>query len=258
MSAWGWRIPLLIGCVLIPFVFVLRRRLEESPAFLQQKHRPSPREVVHSLAAHWRLIVLGMMMSTLTTVTFYLITAYTPTFGTQVLHLSASDSFLVTMIVGFSNFVLLPVFGAVSDRVGRRPQLLTVAAIALVTAYPALAWLAAAPSFGRLLLVELWFSVIFGSYNGAMVVHLAEVMPAHVRAAGFSLAFSLATGIFGGFTPAVSTYLIHVTGNPAIPGLWLSMAALLGLVATFLLNEERTPVVDARSWALGVGPEVGG
>ena len=250
MSAWGWRIPLLIGCVLIPFVFVLRRRLEESPAFLQQKQRPSPREVVRSLATHWQLIVLGMMMSTLTTVTFYLITAYTPTFGTQVLHLSASDSFLVTMIVGFSNFVLLPVFGAVSDRVGRRPQLLVVAAIALVTAYPALAWLAAAPSFGRLLLVELWFSVIFGSYNGAMVVHLAEVMPAHVRAAGFSLAFSLATGIFGGFTPAVSTYLIHVTGNPAIPGLWLSMAALLGLVATFLLTEDRAPALDVRGWTL--------
>lgn len=247
MNAWGWRVPLIIGCLLIPFVFILRRGLEETPAFLQQKTRPTPREVVQSLAANWQLIGLGMMMSTLTTVTFYLITAYTPTFGTRELHLSATDSFLVTMLIGLSNFILLPVFGAVSDRVGRRPQLILVATVALFTAYPALAWLAAAPSFTRLLLVELWFSLIFGSYNGAMVVHLAEVMPPHVRAAGFSLAFSLATGIFGGFTPAVSTYLIHVTGSPASPGLWLSMAALLGLVATLLLTPERAPnrVVDA-------------
>ena len=64
----------------------------------------------------------------------------------------------------------------------------------------ALYWLTAEPSFLRLLLVELWFSVIFGGYNGAMVVFLTEIMPVHVRTAGFSLAYSLATGIFGGFT----------------------------------------------------------
>lgn len=241
MNDWGWRVPLIVGCVLIPFVFVLRRNLEESPAFLQQRTRPTPREVVQSLLVNWRLVILGMMMSTLTTVTFYLITAYTPTFGTRELHLSASDAFLVTMLVGFSNFLLLPTFGALSDRIGRRPQLIAVAAIALVTAYPALAWLAAAPSFTRLLFVELWFSLIFGSYNGAMVVHLAEVMPPHVRAAGFSLAFSLATGLFGGFTPAVSTYLIHVTGSPASPGVWLSMAAVFALIATLRLTPERAP-----------------
>jgi MFS family permease len=150
------------------------------------------------------------------------------------------------MIVGLSNFVFLPIFGALSDRIGRRPQLLTVSAVALLTAYPALWWLAMEPSFARLLAVELWFSLIFASYNGAMVVHLAEVMPAHVRASGFSLAFSLATGIFGGFTPAVSTYLIHVTGSPASPGLWLSLAAILAFTAAWLLGAERT----ARSRAL--------
>ncbi|MEI6667538.1 MAG: MFS transporter [Acidobacteriota bacterium] len=236
MQEWGWRLPLLLGCALIPFVFVLRRSLTETPDFLRRVHKPTPREVVRALARNWRLVGLGMMLSILTTVTFYLITAYTPTFGTLVLHLNSTDAFLVTMCVGLSNFALLPVFGAVSDRVGRRPQLIIVATVALLTAYPVLAWLVAAPSFSRLLLVELWFSLIFASYNGAMVVHLAEVMPAHVRAAGFSLAFSLATGIFGGFTPAVSTYLIHVTGNRAIPGVWLSLAAALGLIAAIWLD----------------------
>src|SRR5206468_3795213 len=124
------------------------------------------------------------------------------------------------------------------DRVGRRTQLTVSATAALLTAYPALAWLVADPSFSHLLLVELWFSVIFASYNGAMVVHLTEVMPAHVRTAGFSLAFSLATGLFGGFTPAVCTYLIQVTGNRAIPGMWLSMAATLGIVAARLLGPD--------------------
>ena len=239
MFAWGWRVPLLLGCALIPFVFFLRRSLEETPDFLRQKHPPTPRQVVRALFANWRLVGLGMMLSTPTTVTFYLITAYTPTFGTSVLHLSSTDAFLVTMCIGLSNFILLPIFGAISDRVGRRSQLLVVAAAALLTAYPVLAWLVMSPSFSRLLLVELWFSLIFASYNGAMVVHLAEVMPAHVRAAGFSLAFSLAAGIFGGFTPAVSTYLIQVTGNRAIPGVWVSLAAALGLMAAARLTPDR-------------------
>jgi MFS family permease len=130
--------------------------------------------------------------------------------------------------------------GAVSDRVGRRPPLIAASVTALITAYPALFWLAMQPSFGRLLAVALWFSAIFGSYNGAMVVFLTEIMPASVRASGFSLAYSLATGVFGGFTPSVSTWLIHVTGNRAAPGLWLSFAALMGLTATLLLSPQRT------------------
>jgi hypothetical protein len=67
-----------------------------------------------------------------------------------------------------------------------------------------------------------------------MVVFLTEIMPIDVRTSGFSLAYSLATAIFGGFTPAICTYLIHATGNRAIPGLWLSLAAACGFVATLL------------------------
>jgi hypothetical protein len=88
-------------------------------------------------------------------------------------------------------------------------------------------WLVAEPSFAKLLIVELWFSFLFGIYNGAMVPFLTEIMPAEVRTAGFSPAYSLATAIFGGFTPAVCTYLIEVTGSKAAPALWLSMAAII-------------------------------
>jgi hypothetical protein len=104
----------------------------------------------------------------------------------------------------------------------------------LMTAYPAMLWLVREPSFSRLLAVELWFSFLFGSYNGAMVVFLTEIMPVSVRTSGFALAYSLATAVFGGFTPALSTYLIHITGNRAIPGLWLSVAGACGLVSALV------------------------
>jgi len=239
MLVWGWRVPLLLGCVIIPFLFWLRHSLQETDEFIARKHRPSTSEILRSLTANWRIVVVGIMMVTMTTVSFYMITAYTPTFGNSVLHLANLDSLIVTLCVGASNLFWLPVMGALSDRIGRRPLLFVFTILMLVTAYPAMVWLVGGPSFTRLLTVELWLSFIFGSYNGAMVVFLTEIMPIDVRTSGFSLAYSLATAVFGGFTPAISTYLIHLTGNRAIPGLWLSFAAACGLLAAILARPQQ-------------------
>jgi MFS family permease len=234
MDSWGWRIPFLLGCTLIPFLFVIRRTLPETEEFLARKQHPSPREILYSLVIYWRLVVLGILTVTMTTVSFYFITAYTPTFGRQVLKLAATDNLLVTMFVGFSNLLWQPISGIVSDRIGRRPILISCTVLALVTAYPALSWLVAAPSFTRLLLVELWLSLLYAWYNGTMAAWMTELMPAHVRATSFSFAYNVAVALFGGFTPAISTYLIHETGDAAIGGVWLSFAAACSLVAAIL------------------------
>ena len=234
LSLWGWRIPLLIGCLIIPLIYWLRQSLRETEAFKRKTHHPTGSETLKILLANWRLVIIGMMLSIMTTTTFYLITAYTPTYGRTALHLDIRDNLIVTLCVGLSNFIWLPIGGAISDRIGRRPLLLLIPAMAICTAYPAMLWLVDAPSFGKLLTVLLYFSIFFGMYNGAMIPFLAEFMPPQVRTAGFSLAFSLATAVFGGFTPAVSTWLIDVTGNRASPALWLSTAAALSLSAVLM------------------------
>jgi MFS family permease len=238
MTSWGWRVPFLIGCLIVPFLFIIRRSLKETDEFLAKKHRPSVSEIFASMLQNWGVVLGGMGMVIMTTVSFYMITAYTPTFGKEVLKLSSIDTLIVTVCIGVSNLVWLPVSGAISDRIGRRPVLLTFTILTILTSYPAVQWLVADPSFARLLMVELWLSFLYGCYNGGMVVALTEVMPVDVRTAGFSLAYSLATTI-GGFTPAIATYLIHSTGNKAAPGLWMSVAAVCGLIATLVLY--RTP-----------------
>ncbi|KXU87969.1 MFS transporter [Paraburkholderia monticola] len=238
MFAWGWRVPFLIGCLIVPFLFIIRRSLQETEEFTKRKHRPSMGEIMKSMLANYPIVLGGMGMVIMTTVSFYMITAYTPTFGKEVLKLSAIDTLVVTVCVGISNLIWLPLSGALSDRIGRRPVLLVFTILTILTAYPALQWLVAEPSFARLLAVQLWLSFLYGSYNGAMVVALTEVMPVEVRTAGFSLAYSLATTV-GGFTPAIATLLIHVTSNKAAPGLVLGVAAICGLLATLFLY--RTP-----------------
>src|SRR6266566_4237289 len=123
MTAWGWRVPLLLGCVIVPFLFRLRRSLQETDEFVARKHRPSTSEILHSLIANWMIVLIGTLMVTMTTVSFYMITAYTPTFGNSVLHLGNTESLIVTLCVGASNLFWLPVMGTLSDRVGRRPLL---------------------------------------------------------------------------------------------------------------------------------------
>ncbi len=111
-----------------------------------------------------------MMTVAVATTAFYLITVYAPTFGKTVLHLSTSDALLVTLLVGVSNFFWLPIGGALSDRIGRRPLLIAMALLALATTYPALSFL-----WCRRRLTEhaagrfLWLSFIYGLYNGAMI-----------------------------------------------------------------------------------------
>jgi MFS transporter, MHS family, citrate/tricarballylate:H+ symporter len=238
IDQWGWRIPFFIGCLIIPFLFMIRRSLQETDAFLAHKQHPSFAQILHSIADNWRLIAAGMLLVVMTTVSFYLITVYTPTFGKSVLKLSENESLLVTFFVGLSNFIWLPIMASLSDRIGRWPLMLGFSALTILSAYPALSWLVASPSFARMLTVELWLSFLYASYNGATVVALTEIMPAHVRTVGFSLAYSLATAIFGGFTPLVSTALIDASGDKAAPAYWMMLAAACGLMATLALYRQ--------------------
>src|SRR6202522_988547 len=244
-SYWGWRIPFFIGCAIVPFLYMIRRKLEETAEFAARKIHPTTAQIFATLGANWPIVLGGVAMVMMTTVSFYLITVYMPTFGRSVLKLSESDALLVTIAVAASNFVWLPLSGALSDPIGRQPVPLSVrtapnpllpafALLALLTAYPALAWLVREPTFDRMLTVELWLSFIYACYNGAMVVALTEIIPASVRTSGFSLAYSLATTL-GGSSLLISTWLIAHTGDKAAPGYWMSFAAVCGLIATLAL-----------------------
>src|SRR5262249_60725037 len=139
------------------------------------------------------------------------------------------DALLVTLLVAVTTSSWNPVAGAVSARIGRKPVLLTIATLSLLTAYPALHWLVSAPTFSKLLAVEMMFSFYFGVYSGTMLGALVEIVPAHVRTTCFSLAFALAAALFRTFTPFASTWLIDHTKDKASPAYWLMCAAALGI-----------------------------
>ncbi|MET4359023.1 nitrate/nitrite transporter NarK [Bradyrhizobium sp. RT9b] len=169
VSAWGWRIPLFLWLFNRSTIFVLHRKLEETPEFLVMKHHPTAREVFASTVASCRTVILSMMIAMLTSTTFYFVNVHTPTLGKHVLQLSSQNTLLVTLLLVATNFIWNSIGGAISDKIGRKPALLTIAGLALVTVYPALPRLVTEPSFGKMLAVEMMFSFYFGTYSGAML-----------------------------------------------------------------------------------------
>jgi MFS transporter, MHS family, citrate/tricarballylate:H+ symporter len=238
IDAWGWRIPFVIGCLIVPLIFVLRGSLAETPEFLARRVHPNASQIYAAVLANARVVLLGMMLVMLTTVSFYFITVYTPDFG-QTLHLTPSAALSITVLVAVANFCWLPIGGAASDRIGRLPVLLFAAIWMLLVVYPALAWVAAGPSFGKLLTVEMAFSLGFGVYNGAMVAALTEVVPPQVRVSCFALAYSLANALFGTSTPFVSKLLIRATGSNVAPAFWLMAAAACSIGAAAMIYKRR-------------------
>ncbi|MCH7302932.1 MFS transporter [Acinetobacter sp. NIPH 1869] len=242
VDAWAWRIPFFVGCAIIPFIFWLRKSLVETEVFASRKEHPTTRQILSTLAANWKIVLAGVCMVATTTTMFYFITVYTPTYGKEVLNLTRSESLIATIMVGLSNFILLPIGGHLSDKFGRKPLLITTTILIFISAYPLLTWLTHTISLSHMLMVLLWFSLLYSFYNGALVVSLAEMMPSSVRIAGFSVAYSFATSIFGGLTPMIATYLVQTSGNKSMPAFWLMFAAITSLIATLIIfrQQQRT------------------
>src|ERR1700681_2872624 len=136
MKDWGWRVPFLIGCAIIPIIFWLRGSLQETEIFKKSRHAQSTGEVMRILLDHWPIVALAVLLQVFNTTSFYFVGTYTAIFGSQVLHLAPAENLMVAFLVGISSFALLPIFGVLSDRIGRWPQAIITPLIMILTAYP--------------------------------------------------------------------------------------------------------------------------
>ncbi|MFL9900844.1 tricarballylate/proton symporter TcuC [Paraburkholderia fungorum] len=239
LRAWGWRIPLMLGCAVIPIMFWLRSSLAETSVFARKKKTPTVSEICTNLVAGWRTIVLGMGMAAMATVTSQTITTYAPTFISS-LKLGDSAGFAILFFGGLSVLIWLPIMATVADRVNRRTMLIAVTLLAGVSAYPMLSWLAAEPTVLKFAVVELWFSFIYASYSSVQVAALVELVPPDARTSGYAFAQAVAAAVLGGFTPAILTWLTHAFHSNAMVGVWLAINAGISLVAALALDKKAT------------------
>jgi MHS family proline/betaine transporter-like MFS transporter len=242
LDSWGWRVPFLFGLVIGPVGLFIRRRLEETDAFMAAREA-ARQDLGTTLAAHLKeaLVCIGVITSA--TISFYVILLYMPTFARTQLQLPLDAAFVAQSISLACLIVLTPISGALSDRIGRKPIMAAALILYFVLAYPLFRWLHDNPSFAHLLTVQVVLCSLLGVFYGPMSTAVAEQFAAHARSTGLGIGYNLAVMIFGGFAPFFVTWLIAVTGSPLAPSFYVMFGALMGLVATlFLVDHAR----DAR------------
>lgn len=229
LESWGWRIPFIIGLLIGPVAWYIRRHVDETMEFKTMQPSASPLKEALSDGKKRLLVSLGVVA--LCTVSMYTVVLFMPTYATRQFGLTTSVGFLGGLLVGVIQLALIPVFGAVSDRFGRRPIMFASAAAMLVVFYPLFAWLAAAPTLQTLLIVQAIIGVLMAAYMGPLGALMAELFPARMRTTGLSISYAFGVAIFGGLAPLFNTWIISVTGNKLAPAFYLILAAAVSLVA---------------------------
>jgi MHS family proline/betaine transporter-like MFS transporter len=233
MADFGWRIPFLLGALIIPVGFYMWRYVEETPVFVAQKGQSI------STRAGVRLAVQAGGIIVIWTVAYYAILTYMPVFTARYSHLGQSAALWSNALSLFILAVTIPVFGGLADRIGRKPLLLIGGAGFLLLSYPLFLLIVNSQSATPIILAQIVFALLTAIYSGGAPAAVTEIFPAASRLLWMSTGYSLTVALFGGFGPFISTWLVKVTGSPLSPVLYIVGCAALSLAVIVPLKETR-------------------
>jgi MFS transporter, MHS family, proline/betaine transporter len=246
LKSWGWRVPFLLGLLIGPIGFYIRRKLADSEAFLHARRHARRATLTEAFRHHSRDMLCGLGAVVALTVTVYVLISYLPTFAVRQLKLPYGESFHALIVGNLLLVVLAPLAGAWSDRIGRKGLSLWSLLITLALIYPLFVWLESAPSVSRLIVVQASLSVTLSGYYGPFGAMMAELFPANVRSIGLSLAYNIAVMLFGGLGQFVVTWLIKETGSPLAPTYYVMAGLALSIAAVACVPAQRHADLDAR------------
>jgi MHS family alpha-ketoglutarate permease-like MFS transporter len=211
LKAWGWRIPFVIGAALAVLVFYLRRRLSETTSFANAQAEAGQGAPKSSGAAlfreHPREAFLVMALTAGGTLAFYAYTTYMQKFLVNTSGFSNAAATQITAAALFVFMLLQPVFGALSDRVGRKPVMIGFGVSGVLLTYPIFRLLEGTTSAYAAFGLVLAALVVVSGYTSINAVVKAELFPAHIRALGVALPYAIANTLFGGTAEYVALWL---------------------------------------------------
>ena len=238
LATWGWRVPFLIAAPLGVIGFIIRNKIEDTPEYRTLAATDNiARSPVRALFRnHIRQILQAGGIMTMMHVTFYTVLTYLVTYQTDYLGYSADAAALISTVVSLLGLLLVPAFGALSDRIGRKPVMVGAALALLVGSYPAFL-LMGTGSMTAAVVASVGLGVILAAILGTHAVWSAEIFPTRTRQGGLSIAYNVAAALFAGTVPYLMTVLITTTGSVLVPGPYLMVAAVIGLVAALSMRE---------------------
>lgn len=247
MNTWGWRVPFLIGAVLGVVALMMRTTMEESHIFEADSDPLVEREhILVSIAKHWRqaLQVIGMTMGA--TVAYYVWAVNAPAYATSVLKIDAKSALWAGVVGNIVFMIMLPLWGILSDKIGRKPVFIVAMILGAVCFIPANTYLR--DSAWQLVVSMSIMLAILAAYSAIAPAVYAEMFPTHVRAAGFGLPYSIAIAAFGGTAPLLQAWMANHFGSTHVfPYYAVGLMVLSGLV---LFTLPETKALDLRDHPL--------
>jgi MHS family proline/betaine transporter-like MFS transporter len=238
MESYGWRIPFLIAGVLGVVGLYIRLKLGDTPEFeeLREKGEVATSPLREALTTSWRPILQIAGLVVIHNVGFYIVFTYLPTYFTKTLEFTKTNAFISITIASIVAIMLIPPLGALSDRIGRKPLLITGAVAFAVFAYP-LFMLLNTGSLAAAIAAHAALAAIESIFVSASLAAGAELFATRVRSSGYSIGYNVSVAIFGGTAPYVATWLVARTGNELAPAYYVIAAAIITLATVMTMRE---------------------
>jgi MHS family citrate/tricarballylate:H+ symporter-like MFS transporter len=241
LEHFGWRIAFAVGAVVLPFGLIVRRTLPET--LHDQEVSRSIHPTAHGPLSHARPILLGLaMIMSFTTSTYLLL--YMTTFASQTLHMSQGASFGAQVANGATGLIFALLGGALSDRFGRKPVMLTARTLFLIVTFPAFLLIVHNRDPITLFLGTGLMGALSSTSVGVALVAITESLRKDVRSTGLAIVYAIAVAVFGGVAQPLVTWMIKATGSPMAPAWYMMAAAGVGIVAMALMKETRPDTID--------------
>lgn len=238
MISWGWRIPFLASVLLVAVGMYIRLNTSETPSFKKvqatETHAKVP--LFEVMSRSWRQVILGAFATMSSGTAFNLIVAFGLTYGTQTVGYTRDEMLVIVLVACASCVVLLPIFGLLSDKIGRKPIIVGGILAEALLAFP-LFWLMETKVFGFAMFGYVLLMAAFAANYGPIATFLAELFGANVRYSGLSVSYMLAGLLGSAATPIVTTALLSATGRGSSIAWYMVASALISAVSLLLLSE---------------------
>lgn len=245
LVTWGWRVPFIASVLLVAVGIYIRLNIEETPSFQQVREQGAKAKLpfAYLMKHYWKQVVLGGIATLSTGSTFTLMVASGVNYGTTEKGFSANMMLWVVLVACLLGLVFIPFFGHLSDRYGRKPIIAAGIAAEALLAFPFF-WLINTGNTGAVFLAYGLMMIAFSANYGPIATFLAELFGSKVRYSGLSISYMLSGLLGSAITPAITVWLLNLTGQSDSIAWYITAAAALSFVALFMLNDNHKRDID--------------
>ncbi|MBT2484496.1 MULTISPECIES: MFS transporter [unclassified Microbacterium] len=245
LVSWGWRVPFIGSIVLVAVGIYIRLNIEETPSFRKVRERGAKAKLpfAYLMRHYWKQVLLGGVATLSTGSTFTLLVASGVNYGTSELGHSNDLMLWAVLVACIVALFAIPAFGRLSDRVGRKPVIAAGIIAEIVLAFPFF-WLLDTGIDAMVFVAYALMMLAFSANYGPIATFLAELFGSKVRYSGLSVAYMLSGLLGSAITPAVTVALLSMTGQSSSIAWYVGGAAVLSLIALFLLAEGLHKNID--------------